>query len=226
MHIAICDDNINDLETLEKLIKEYYSSSKHYITRFTNIQTLYDHSNVYDVIILDIETKAANGYDVARRIKERNPNSLIIFLTFNKEYTISGYGIAFRYLLKPISREHLFIALDSVDREMCTNRFAFSYDGISHILHFENIYYIEVYNHNVVLHTENTEFTFRSTLKEVIARLPTKNFGIPHQSYIVNYAHIAAVTLKEVYLTNGVKVPISRRRLKEFERHLGIYLSR
>ena len=56
-----------------------------------------------EIYFLDIEMKKLTGMDVARKIRERNDKSEIIFTTGLIDYIHDGYEVrAYRYLLKPI----------------------------------------------------------------------------------------------------------------------------
>ena len=80
----------------------------------------------------------------------------------------------------------------------------------------DEIYFIEVFNHHTVPHTVDCEYTFRSTLKEVLSQLPAGYYGSPHQSYEVNFSHIKTATAQELHVTNGVTIPISRYCQRKF----------
>ena len=129
-------------------------------------------------------------------------------------------------MTKPIIQTQLNKALNAAISEAKANRFIFTADGISHVVRMNDIYYFEVFNHHTVLHTMDREFTFRATLKEITTDLPRGYFGSPHQSYLVNFVHIKTVMAKELHLTNGAVVPVSRRRQQEFEDQLHAYLGR
>ena len=164
---------------------------------------------LYYLVVLDIKMSAPNGYETALRLRESNQKSLIIFLTNSMDYTISGYGIEFRYPSKPIKKGS-FSALDAAVHEIMANRFVFSADGESHVLLMDEIYY--------------------STLKEVLSQLPAGYYGSPHgsphKSYVVNFSHIKTATAQKLHLTNGVTIPISRCRQREFTEQFYEYLGR
>ena len=228
MYIAICDDELQDLHTLENAIKQYDTSNLIQISSFTSAKDLLTSSGsvLYDIAVLDIEMSSPNGYDVAVELLKKSKPPLIIFATNSMEYTIRGYGVAFRYITKPITYEKISAVLDAAIPEVRANRFVFSVDGASQILHMQDIYYVEVYNHVTTLHTMDGEYSIRATLKDVQAQLPQGYFGMPHQSYIVNFQHIKTATAQEVSLTNGAKLPVSRRRQTDFNHKLHAYLGR
>lgn len=228
MRVAICDDEKNDLLSLESALKSYDRTSRLSISCFASAYELYKsfEKAPFDIVILDIEMPSPNGYEIAQRLCTQKRKPLIIFLTNSMSYTIRGYGVAFRYLTKPIVQPLLASAMDSAIREISANRFIFSIEGVSHYLTMEEIYFFEVFNHHMVLHTIDCEYAFRATLKDILKQLPPGFFGLPHQSYIVNFAHIKTSTSKEIHLTNGVTVPISRRKFRDFEEQFNLYLGR
>lgn len=227
MRIAICDDDPNDLAALSNCLKNYNANGLD-IHEFLQSKDLLMSTKAfnYDIVFLDIEMPAPNGYETALSLKKLAPNSLIIFLTQSMEYTLRGYGLVFRYLTKPIDRRILYSVLDTAIKEVTANRFVFTAEGTSRILRLEEIYYIEVFNHYIILHTVDREYPFRATLKDVLSQLPAGYFGMPHQSYIVNFAHIKTATSSDLHLTNGCSIPISRRRQKDFTEQFYLYLGR
>ena len=228
MYIAVCDDDKNDLNIVLSLLHQYDHSKRLKIDSFFSAKALLEKCQIknYDIAILDIEMESPNGYEAAEKLVAQPAPPLIIFVTNSLEYTIRGYGVAFRYLPKPIDLLSLSKAMDSAIREITSNRFLFFLEGTSCVLRIEEIYYIESFGHQIVLHTQSNDFSMRSTLINIISQLPQGRFGFPHQSYIVNLQHIRTASQKEIHLTNGKIIPISRRKQQEFERQFHQYLGR
>ena len=64
----------------------------------------------YDLALLDINLPDGSGYDICRRIKTNDPNTMVIFLTANDEERdqLEGYEAgAVDYITKPFSVEAL-----------------------------------------------------------------------------------------------------------------------
>lgn len=228
MRVAICDDEKKDLQELKEAVNTFDLSGSLDVCAFSSAAALYsaEKQKKFDVAILDIEMAPPNGYDIAKKLVESDPAPIIIFLTNSVAYTLRGYGIAFRYLTKPIDQTQLNNALSAAVKEASAKRFVFSVDGSSHVIRMEDIYYFEVFNHHTILHTMDQAYTFRATLKEIMVELPAGYFGSPHQSYIINFSHVKSVMAKELHLTNGAIVPISRRKQQEFDNQLRTYLRR
>ena len=226
MRIAICDDDERDLQALQAAVSAFDRGKTLEVCAFSSAIELYAAKTSFDVAVLDIEMPPPNGYDIAKRLIEDGPAPVIIFLTNSMAYTLRGYGVAFRYLVKPIDQEQLEKALSDALLEASAKRFTFTADGLSHIIRMEDIYYFEVFNHHTVLHTADRSYTFRATLKGILSELPAGYFGAPHQSYIVNFSHLKIALAKELHLTNGAVIPVSRRKQQEFDDQLRAYLRR
>ncbi len=228
MRVAICDDDKKDLATVIAAVKRYDTAGALELFAFTRAIDLYNQAKrtAFDIAILDIQMEDPNGYEIAKQLKEGGASPVIIFLTGSMEYTLRGYGIAFRYLIKPVDQSALEEALSKAVQEASSNRFVFSADGVAYMIPVQDILYFEVFNHNTVLHTKEQAYSFRGTLKELTEKLPPALFASPHQSYIVNLQHIHWAKTAQLQMTNGDTVPVSRRRQQEFEAQLYRYLGR
>ena len=64
--------------------------------------------NPVDLALLDIDMPDMNGLTLAMKIKERRPDTAIIFLTGYAQYAVEAFALrASGYLLKPITKERL-----------------------------------------------------------------------------------------------------------------------
>ncbi len=228
LRVAVCDDEGKDLNEIVSLLKQYDSGSLLVITTFFAAKELLAASEKtpFDLAILDIEMEAPNGFEAAQMLLRQAKPPLIVFVTKSMAYTLRGYGVAFRYLVKPLEAVQFHSVMDAAVRELLANRFSFSVDNVHHIAAMKEIYYFEVYKHYTTLHLKDEQFLIRSALKDVLSQLPGGFFAMPHQSYIVNLAHVKTASTTELQLTNGARIPISRRRQQEFERQLYSYLGR
>ena len=67
----------------------------------------FDH-NTADIALLDINLPDMNGIALAVRIKEKSPDTAIIFVTGYSEYAVDAFKIhAAGYLMKPVTQETL-----------------------------------------------------------------------------------------------------------------------
>jgi DNA-binding LytR/AlgR family response regulator len=226
MRLAVCDDEEREVNTILELLHGYRCIQQTDITCFSSALSLYESSQQepFDIVLLDIEMSHPTGYEIAQKLITEPQTPLIIFVTNSMEYTLLGYGVAFRYLTKPLSAETLYPVLDCAIAKLANNRFSFSINDTTYILKTNDIYYIDVYNHTTIVHTVDKNYTLRSSLKDILKQLPSSSFSCPNQSYLVNLAHVDTYSTSEVKLSNGTSIPISRRRLTDFEYALNHYL--
>lgn len=73
--------------------------------------------NPVDVAFLDVEMPVMNGIELARRLKEKDENIRIVFVTAYQQYALDAFGVeAIGYLLKPYDREEVEHELDKASR--------------------------------------------------------------------------------------------------------------
>ena len=96
INFIVCDDNKNILNNVKKIIEKAMMNNDtnyeihkfdDYDSKFKEIMGKKIPNKIY---ILDIETPTSSGIDIARKIRNIDYNSIIIFLTAHEElcYTI------------------------------------------------------------------------------------------------------------------------------------------
>ena len=69
--------------------------------------------NKVEIAVLDINMPDMNGIELAAHIKEKSPDTAIIFLTAYSEYAVEAFKLhASGYLMKPIDKESLSAEID------------------------------------------------------------------------------------------------------------------
>ncbi|MBO5371864.1 MAG: response regulator transcription factor [Lachnospiraceae bacterium] len=220
--IAICDDSPEELQTLTNhlnMYKELKPTPLH-LYSFQNGFSLLDaieHGEQFDIAILDILMPGENGIDIARDIRKRQPDMEIIFLTSTPEYALESYEVKARnYLLKPVSKNKLFAAIDYVLDQLNKNEDSGfivynSAKQYTRIL-FSQLVYGEAMLKTVNLYmANNTMISSVMTFTELLKLLNgCPDFIHPHRSYVVNMNFIQYVDKNEICLINGKKIPLSR----------------
>lgn len=107
--IAICvDDEPLVLQLTVSLCKELPALRD--AVGFSRAQEALDwlDSNFADIALLDIDMPDMNGLALAAKIKEKHPDTAIIFLTGYAQYAVDAFGLHVSgYLLKPVVRDKL-----------------------------------------------------------------------------------------------------------------------
>lgn len=228
LRLGICDDEIQDLAQILEMVKRYDEGRHLQITTFLHAKDLLHAAkeSCFDITILDIEMEPPTGFDVAKELIAMPNPPIVIFATKSNAYALKGYGVAIRYLQKPVALEELFEAMDAAVADAKAHRLTFQIDTSLISVHLRDIRFIETFGHYAVVHTAKEAYRFRSTLKDVMARLPKGYFASPHKSYVVNLEHIHSATSSEIILDCGEVVPIGRKRMQEFNDALYRFLGR
>lgn len=228
MQIAICDDETNEIEQIQGLLLQYDPPHQFTNTYFSCAADLLKavESQTFDLILMDIEMENISGFEAAQQLIQQSHPPLIIFITKSPAYSVRGYGIAFRYLVKPVVWDEFRDALDAALLEYTTNRLSFNFGECSFALPIQSILYIESYNHTTIVHTVEQQYTIRTTLSKLTSKLPRSHFVSPQKSYLVNMNYILSSTPTEIKLTNGDIIPLSRRKRMEFDICFNEFLGR
>ena len=124
--VAICEDEKVILDFESSLVSEWAAGAGCTVQLDTYIsaeQFLFESEDKepYDVLIFDIQMKNMNGMELAKKLRARGCDSVIIFVTGVPDYAIEGYEVgAVRYILKPVKPEVLNGLLDNVWAERKT----------------------------------------------------------------------------------------------------------
>ena len=178
-----------------------------------------------NLLLLDIEMPS-NGFQLAQSLIQMEKHPLVVFVTKRHEYAVQGYGIAFRYLVKPLDQTLFAAAMDAVLQELNSKHFTIEYDGVTMSLETSDIYFLESHGHKVLIHCKEQDLTLRMSIPEALEQLPKRCFVSPHKSYLVNMEHIVYATGTAVFLSSGHQLPISRRKRQEFNQIFNAYLGR
>lgn len=110
--IAVCDDEPSELEDIVQSVKRYDVHGDFDIENYTDgavlLSDLQLKKNFFDLLLLDIEMPS-NGFQIAQTLTQMEKHPLVIFVTKRHEYAVQGYGIAFRYLVKPLDKSLLLL---------------------------------------------------------------------------------------------------------------------
>lgn len=220
--IAICEDEEHLLEELQRKVEKYTEQNHRSanISSYLCGEALLKEEAPFDVILLDLKLPGINGMEVARQLSSR---SRIIFITSYQEYAVEAFDVeAVHYLLKPVTDERLYLALDRAIKrteQMDDKALTLMKSGETHVIRIRDIMYCEVFNHQVCIYTGQGAFTGSGTLEELETRLDDRFFRC-HRSIIVNMNFVTGQEKGTAILTNGVKILISRRKQAEFMQKL------
>ncbi|MDE7224202.1 MAG: LytTR family DNA-binding domain-containing protein [Acetatifactor sp.] len=226
MKIAICDDE--DLFT-KKIYQCLWQQPNCTVECFLTPAALlekYVAGERFDVLFLDILMPDINGIDLARKIRDFDPNVILVFLTSYLEYAPSGYEVrAFRYLLKPVTAKDITRVMEDIRSQMAvSHKFLIETPEGSFLLHTHELHYLEADNKDSILYYQDDTITLRRGLHDLEEMLPASLFFRIHRKFLVNLSHVREYDAIHLTLDCGRTLPISRRKSKEFRLALKNYI--
>ncbi len=90
-----------------------------------------------------------------------------------------------------------------------------SINGRKQIIHKDEIKFVESIGRKVELHLDGRQVEMYSRMADMSEELGMGFFQI-HRSFIVNLNHVQDYVRSEVTLSDGVKIPMSRHKYREF----------
>lgn len=239
MKALILDDEKHCRQVMETLLKKYcpeVTSMESFADPVVALEAI--KSVQPDVVFLDIEMPGMSGFEWLNQCEHRNFE--VIFTTAYNEYAIKAIKhSALDYLLKPVDKDELLLAVGKVKKEKqqqpderiqqlfnalqipkAEKRFAIpTLEGLT-LINPDEILYVKSdgpYSH---FHfTDKRKMVISKTLKEAEEVLPVQDFFRVHHSFLVNMKYVHQYIRGEggeVILINGESIPVARSRKQEF----------
>lgn len=230
LHLAICDDEKDFVQYLTGLLNQYSRETGRDIKitpYYDGMELIEKYDPTIDLIFLDIQMKLVDGLHAAERIRQMDETVGIIFLTTLTQYGLEGYKYhATNYIIKPMKYARLKSELDNfIERSRKQNAPALviANDTGKYRVPLKSIRYIETFNRNLMVHTEQENIICYKSMKEMERTLCDRDFARCHTSYIVNLFYVKGIKKLEIELITGETIPISQPKRKEFMERLTDY---
>ncbi len=102
MRIGICDDERDVRDYIAEKIKCLYPTDT--ILFYPSGESLLAVDSLPDILFLDIQMPQIDGMETARRLRQKDKQLVIIFVTATAEHMLEAFDVrAFHYLIKPFA---------------------------------------------------------------------------------------------------------------------------
>lgn len=218
LNIAVCDDEPTEIKYITALINEWgkLTQTEINIACFSGAEAFlfkYETDKNFNLVFLDIQMKAMDGIELAKKIRETDSDMQIVFITGFPDYISSGYDVsALHYLIKPVEKEKLFEVISRANKNLkkVDDFLLLSIDGESIKIKLDDINYVEALSHKSRVGCKENEFVINLPISEIEKKL-NKNFIHCHRSYLANLKNISRITKTDIFFDNGKIIPVSRR---------------
>lgn len=197
LNFAICDDNLNILDKLEKMLDKIFTKNNFEATisfKSDNAEKILDYvkNNPIDVVMLDINLNSSkNGLDLASEIRKYKKNIYLIFTTGHLEYVMLAYRYkTFDYLAKPITFDRLEDTMTRLfdDAKSSTKKYI-KIDNKNTMVDEAEVQYIKRDGMKLIFHTAARDYSSYSSFNKITSQLPDSYIRC-HKSYIANINQI------------------------------------
>lgn len=224
LDIAVVDDEKAIREHLCELIKKQMSESR--IRAYATGKGLLESGNQFDIVFLDIQMEGMNGIEAAKGLRERQEETVLIFITGLKEYVFDALDLyAFHYLLKPVDEKKFAEVLRRAAKEAGRKRGKRELFIKTRNLTIDqtDILYIESRGKKVEIHRTGGSIEFYAAIGALERQLGAEFYRC-HRAYIVNMAYITEYGNDRIILTNGDQVYLAKKKYGEFVKTYMWYL--
>ncbi|MBL0913428.1 MAG: response regulator transcription factor [Bacteroidia bacterium] len=183
-----------------------------------------------DLLFVDINMPTISGIDF---VKQAEQHSLVIFTTAYSAYAVEGFNMnAVDYLLKPYTFERFSQAVQKAleyhkfrsqtriqeDSDILYIRADYSLHRVAVM----DILFIEADDDylKIRIRGQKTLIT-RMTLKNILEKLPEKDFMRIHRSFIIARAHIEKIRNRTVFIA-GQEIPLGNSYEDLFGQWIGL----
>lgn len=213
MRIAICDDDISMSERLAQIAKEVLKTAQIQTYEDGNILLAEHAKNPYQIVLLDIEMPAIDGMTLAEKLREKDTELILIFVTDYSEMVYRSLSHApLRFVRKNYITDELEEALVAAGSILAKRQrvYVIEEKGTVNAIPLQEISYIEVKGHTATIYARQQNYEIRKTMRELQEILEPDGFIRTHVSYLVNVEHIYSLGDISIQMQNGIEIPMSR----------------
>ncbi len=227
VQLALCDDEIEELNAVERMCCSYSGECEEYEfypRRFESadrlLETMEREEYAPDLVLMDIYMPGTSGIEMAKKLREMGHSCRIVFLTSSKDHALEAFSVnAFQYLVKPVSTKALFPVLDEALaqlREGMSKYLLFQTDNHVRRVEVSDIVYCEAQRKKQYVHLAGGErIVLNMTMKKLCEMIADyKELTKVGASYIVNMEHIERLSTRALWLDNQKELYLPRGSYK------------
>ena len=230
LKVAICDDEKVFHKEIISLLHKFQKVRKTdmFMDHYENGNALLQSKQEYDIIFMDYQMEEMDGMETARKLRETNSDSIIIFISAYPSAALDAFEVrTFRFIQKPVDETKLFKALDDYMKSVDYDNLLFvnTHDG-NYKIKMSEIIYLEGDGKYTTIRTRDKSLRVHLNLKQLEVRLPSSKFIRSSKSFVVGFAHISNHDRSSIFFDNGEKAIIGAHYAADFKAEFQNYIMR
>ena len=168
----------------------------------------------FTAAFLDIYMPGRSGMDVARELRKKDADCILVFTTTSTDHALEGFQVrALHYLVKPFAEEELERLTDEMlERIPHPDKYMDVKVGGSDIrLCYQNILYAEHFAHVIQIHTTAGKTLFKTFVEPL---KDDRRFFVCGRGVVVNLEHAEDFEDASFRMADGSRVYVSQELLK------------
>ena len=228
LKILICDDNEQTVENILRLINNWKKTKKSELTIDTRTSGdfILKEKVEYDIAFIDIEMPGISGLKLAEKLKEINPDIIVIIITNFPDYLDNAMKIhVFRYISKPINENRFYNALNDAVKEYYSISKTIIVDLKDEVfsIRTKDILYLETNKYGSTMVTKKGSFKTSKRVSEWLSIIDQPScFVYSHNSFAVNLQNVIDFNNTAVKLRKNddeiVTAYMSQRKFSSFKK--------
>ena len=200
------------------------------ITSYTSASQIDLTTDIFDILLLDIDLPDKSGIDFANDYIKIYPNTKIIFISSHDELVFDSFKV---HPYNFIRKENIDIELNDTLLElldllkMHKKEIVLNNKDNTTIIQQSDIIYIESFKHYCYIYTKRTTepYKIRTNMRQILEDLNFCFYRI-NRSYIINLNEIKQIKNGRVILKNNMEVTLQRGQIKKFKNTYDHFLCR
>lgn len=200
------------------------------ITSYTSASQIDLTTDIFDILLLDIDLADKSGIDFANDYIKIYPNTKIIFISSHNELVFDSFKV---HPYNFIRKENIDIELNDTLLElldllkMHKKEIVLNNKDNTTIIQQSDIIYIESFKHYCYIYTKRTTepYKIRTNMRQILEDLNFCFYRI-NRSYIINLNEIKQIKNGRVILKNDMEVTLQRGQIKKFQNTYDHFLCR
>ena len=229
INVIICDDNEKDLSIEENIVNEFMCKNeltynKHIYKDYNeDFNKIIEEKIPFKIYLLDIETPSGSGIDIARKIRKKDLDSVIIFLTVHEELgniVLKNDLLFLSFINKFDNVESRLKDVLAKAIKLLNQKQVLRFNDMSTVytIKLDDILYItkESFERKTIIKTDYTNYSVSIALSNIKEMLDDR-FIQTHRSCLVNKNRISKIDRQNRIITfdNGETIDLLSDKYKK-----------